>query len=219
MRPSSTRRSPCGHRLATLAEVNKDGALLKPFLQPVSRNSLQYHPDARIVNVGQGPGSKVQASGVPFRKCRGVLLHHPPHGGDRRASGRPCDTAPVCAQVGAFGAQAPSTNFERHACRFPHRKIAGALPGTGGLPILPGAVLSPPEPVAGPVTGLARGTTGTCGGRGRGPLLITSSGQRTGSPSARPAVVQCWLARSGSARVGAVLRSGSGWTVCADTAQ
>ena len=35
------------------------------------RPVLQYHPEARILIVGQAPGSKVQASGVPFDDASG----------------------------------------------------------------------------------------------------------------------------------------------------
>jgi uracil-DNA glycosylase len=38
------------------------------------RPVLQFHPDARILIVGQAPGSKVHESGVPFRDASGDRL-------------------------------------------------------------------------------------------------------------------------------------------------
>ena len=41
------------------------------------RPVLQVHPHARILVVGQAPGSRVQAGGIPFDDPRVVPLPHP----------------------------------------------------------------------------------------------------------------------------------------------
>ena len=58
---------------ALLVEV-RACTLCAKALAHAPRPILQYHPDARILIVGQAPGSKVQASGVPFDDASGDRL-------------------------------------------------------------------------------------------------------------------------------------------------
>lgn len=58
---------------ALLAEV-RACTLCAKVLPHSPRPVLQYHPQARILIVGQAPGSRVQASGVPFDDASGKRL-------------------------------------------------------------------------------------------------------------------------------------------------
>ena len=80
--PSTQKRAPLAQQIAGLtpraaaslvAEV-RDCTLCATALPHAPRPILQYHPDARILIVGQAPGSKVQASGVPFDDASGDRL-------------------------------------------------------------------------------------------------------------------------------------------------
>ena len=48
--------------------------LCEPHLPLGARPVLQVHPEARILVVGQAPGTKVHSSGVPFDDASGERL-------------------------------------------------------------------------------------------------------------------------------------------------
>lgn len=58
--------------LATLSAEIRDCRLCEDILEP--RPVLRVHPDSRILLVGQAPGSKVHATGIPWDDASGAHL-------------------------------------------------------------------------------------------------------------------------------------------------